>query len=76
MKYLLAFIFCLSCCGVCHADLVIKIGPEKDGFQATLTNPTDAEVVRLQAIQSQQVLIKLASKGCEKKSLLKKLFGS
>jgi hypothetical protein len=78
MKSLLALAFCIMCCigGICKADVSIVIGSDKEGFKAVLENPTDAEVVRVQALQSQQVLIKLALKGCNKQGLLKKLFGS
>lgn len=78
MKSILSLAFCIVCCigGVCKADVTITVGSEKEGFKAVLVNPTDGEVVKVTALQSQQVLIKLASKGCSKQGLLKKLFGS
>ncbi len=76
MKHLFLSLLILCSISVCaKADLSITIKDPKTGIEIVATNPTDAEVVRMQAIQSHQLLIQLASKGCDKKGILATIFG-
>jgi hypothetical protein len=85
MKKTFLLLICLiACCGkVCcpkvNAELNIEI--KQPNYNIKYVNPSDSEVLRGQAIQNQQVMVDLANKGfdaatkgCNKKSLLKRIF--
>lgn len=71
MKQLLLSLLILSSITVgAKAELSITIKDPTTGTEIVATNPTGDEIVRLQSIQMTQLLIQLASKGCNKKGIL------
>jgi hypothetical protein len=81
-KLVLLFIVCAStCCGtICHASIKVEI--EKPGFKVSAENPTAEEVLVISNLQKDQLIADLlvksvdqGFKGCNKKSLLEKIFG-
>lgn len=79
---LLFAVFCFGvCCNhTCHASLKVDI--KKPGFEISSENPTAEEVLIISSLQKDQILsevlnksLEQALKGCNKKSLLEKIFG-